>query len=110
MDGNRRFVADRLTSFDHDLEILTARTVDRQEPFAAALSCSDSRVPVELVFDQTIVRLVVARVAGNICAPEIIASLEYRVASLVTAVIVELGHSGCRRVAGRTFEGRGRVL
>ena len=99
MDGNRRFVADRLTSFDHDLEILKARTVDRQEPFAAVLSCSDSRVPVELVFDQTIGHLFVARVAGNICTPEIIASLEYGVASLGTAVIVVLGHSGCGAVS-----------
>ncbi len=99
MDGNRRFVADRLTSFDHDLEILKARTVDRQEPFAAVLSCSDSRVPVELVFDQTIGHLFVTRVAGNICTPEIIASLEYGVASLGTAVIVVLGHSGCGAVS-----------
>ena len=99
IDGNRRFAANRLTSFDHDLDILKARTVDRQEPFGAVLSCSDSRVPVELVFDQTIGHLFVARVAGNVCTPEIIASLEYGVASLGIAVIVVLGHSGCGAVS-----------
>jgi carbonic anhydrase len=98
MDGNRRFVARQLTSFDEDLAILKAATVDKQEPFAAVLSCADSRVPVELLFDQSIGHLFVTRVAGNICTPEIIASLEYGVAVLGTAAIVVLGHSGCGAV------------
>ncbi len=98
MDGNRRFVAGQLTSFGEDLAILKAHTVDKQTPFAAVLSCADSRVPVELVFDQSIGHLFVTRVAGNICTPEIIASLEYGVAVLGTAAIVVLGHSGCGAV------------
>src|SRR5262245_55694119 len=80
--GNERFAADRLTSIEHDLKILKEHTVEKQEPFAAVLSCADSRVPVELVFDQTIGHLFVTRVAGNIVTPEIIASLEYGVAVL----------------------------
>jgi carbonic anhydrase len=55
-------------------------------------------VPVELVFDQSIGHVFVARVAGNICTPEIIASLEYGAAVLGTAVIVVLGHAGCGAV------------
>jgi carbonic anhydrase len=55
-------------------------------------------VPVELVFDQSIGRVFVARVAGNICTPEIIASLEYGAAVLGTAAIIVLGHSGCGAV------------
>jgi carbonic anhydrase len=98
MDGNARFVAGRLTSFDEDLAVLKQKTVDKQEPFAAVLSCADSRVPVELVFDQSIGHLFVTRVAGNICTPEIIASLEYGAAVLGTAAIVVLGHSGCGAV------------
>ncbi len=98
MDGNRQFAAEKLTSFDEDLAILKADTVDKQTPFAAVLSCADSRVPVELIFDQSIGHLFVARVAGNICTPEIIASLEYAVAVLGTAAIVVLGHSGCGAV------------
>ena len=46
MDGNRRFSAENLTSFEHDLAILKQDTIDKQEPFAAVLSCADSRVPV----------------------------------------------------------------
>jgi carbonic anhydrase len=98
IDGNARFVAGNLTSFAEDLAILKENTVAKQEPFAAVLSCADSRVPVELLFDQSIGHVFVARVAGNICTPEIIASLEYGVAVLGTAVIVVLGHAGCGAV------------
>jgi carbonic anhydrase len=98
MDGNARFVAGRLTSFEEDLAILKQNTVAQQNPFAAILSCADSRVPVELVFDQSIGHVFVARVAGNICTPEIIASLEYGAAVLGTAAIMVLGHAGCGAV------------
>jgi carbonic anhydrase len=98
MDGNARFVAGKLASFDEDLAILKEHTVDKQEPFAAVLACADSRVPVELVFDQSIGHVFATRVAGNICTPEIIASLEFGAAVLGTAVIVVLGHSGCGAV------------
>ena len=65
MAGTARFVANRLTSFNEDLAILKQGTLAKQEPFAAVLSCADSRVPVELVFDQSIGHVFVARVAGN---------------------------------------------
>lgn len=70
----------------------------KQEPFAAVLACADSRVPVELVFDQTIGHIFVTRVAGNIVTPEIIASLEYGVAVLGVEVLLVLGHSSCGAV------------
>lgn len=96
--GNRRFAADQLTSIEPDLAILKAHTVDKQEPFAAVLACADSRVPVELVFDQTIGHIFVTRVAGNVVTPEIIASLEYGVAVLGVKVLLVVGHSGCGAV------------
>jgi carbonic anhydrase len=96
--GNQRFASNQLTSFEHDLAILKDKTVSKQEPFAAVLSCADSRVPVELVFDQTIGHIFVTRVAGNIVTPEIIASLEYGVAVLGVKALVVLGHSGCGAV------------
>jgi carbonic anhydrase len=99
MQGNARFVASQLTSFQEDLDILKENTVAKQEPFAAVLSCADSRVPVELLFDQSIGHVFVARVAGNICTPEIIASLEYGAAVLGTVAIMVLGHSGCGAVS-----------
>jgi carbonic anhydrase len=98
MAGNKRFTSGRMTSHEHDLAILREHTEEKQEPFAAVLSCADSRVPVELVFDQSIGHIFVARVAGNIITPEIIGSLEYGAAVLGTKVILVMGHSHCGAV------------
>lgn len=98
IDGNKRFSSGRLTAHEQDLAILKQSTVEKQEPFAAVLSCADSRVPVELVFDQTIGHIFVTRVAGNVVTPEIIGSLEYGAAVLGTKVILVMGHSGCGAV------------
>lgn len=98
MAGNQRFVSSQMTSIEHDLAMLKDRTAEKQEPFAAVLSCADSRVPVELVFDQTIGHIFVTRVAGNIVTPEIIGSLEYGVAVLGVKVLLVLGHSSCGAV------------
>ena len=98
IDGNRRFAEGRMTSFTEDLDLLKAKTVDQQEPFAAVLSCADSRVPVELIFDQSIGHVFVTRVAGNIATSAIIASLEYGVAVLGTKAIMVLGHANCGAV------------
>jgi carbonic anhydrase len=99
MAGNERFAKGNLSSFAHDLTILKEGTVAKQEPFAAVLSCADSRVPVELIFDQTIGHLFVARVAGNMVTPEIIGSLEYGVAVLGVKVVLVLGHAKCGAVS-----------
>jgi carbonic anhydrase len=98
MAGNERFDNNQLTSVEHDLRILKESTVEKQEPFAAVLACADSRVPIELIFDQTIGHIFVTRVAGNIVTPEIIASLEYAVAVLGVKVLLVLGHTGCGAV------------
>jgi carbonic anhydrase len=96
--GNERFAANQLTSVEHDLVVLKEHTADKQEPFAAVLACADSRVPVELIFDQTIGHIFVARVAGNMVTPEIIATLEYGVAVLGVKVLLVLGHTSCGAV------------
>jgi carbonic anhydrase len=110
MDGNERFVTKQLTSFQEDLDILQQNTVAKQEPFAAVLACADSRVPVELIFDQSIGHVFVTRVAGNIASAEIIASLEYGAAVLGTRTILVLAHSGCGAVkaamAGKPVPGQ----
>ena len=105
MDGNERFRAGKLTACSHDLDILKQKTVDKQEPFAAVLSCADSRVPIELVFDQSIGHVFVTRIAGNIATSEIIASLEYGAGVLGTKVILVIGHSGCGAVKA-TMQGK----
>lgn len=96
--GNQRFAANQLTSIEHDLTVLKEKTVDKQEPFAAVLACADSRVPVELIFDQTIGEIFVVRVAGNLVTPEIIGSLEYGVAVLQLKTLLVLGHRNCGAV------------
>jgi carbonic anhydrase len=98
MAGNARYVANQPISFDEDLELIRRNTEESQAPFAALLSCADSRVPPEIVFDQTIGRLFVTRVAGNIATSEIIASLEYGAAHLGVKVIMALGHGSCGAV------------
>jgi carbonic anhydrase len=105
MDGNERYVAGNLQSLNEDLAILKAKTSEKQEPFAAVLSCADSRVPVELIFDQSIGHLFVVRVAGNVTTPEITASLEYGVAVLGTKILMVLGHGNCGAVKA-TIQGK----
>ncbi len=108
--GNQRFVAQNLISFQEDLDILKAHTEAHQEPFAAVLSCADSRVPVELVFDQSIGHLFVVRVAGNVATPDTIASLEYGAAVLGIKALLVLGHTNCGAVkatlAGKAVPGQ----
>ena len=108
--GNKRYVAGKLTSFEHDLAILRHHTSEKQQPFAAVLACSDSRVPVELVFDESIGHIFVARDAGNVASSEIIASLEYGAAVLGVKVILVMGHSSCGAVeatiAGKEVPGQ----
>ena len=105
MEGNKRFTSGKLTAHEQDLAILKQHTEDKQEPFAAVLSCADSRVPVELIFDQSIGHIFVTRVAGNLITPEIIGSLEYGAAVLGTKAIVVMGHSGCGAVKA-TIQGK----
>jgi carbonic anhydrase len=97
LTGNRRFTSGRTSSHRRDLAILQ-QMMEKPEPFAAVLSCADSRVPVEVVFDQTIGQLFVTRVAGNIVTTEILASLEYAAAVLGTHTILVMGHSRCGAV------------
>ena len=98
LEGNRRFVEGRRTSDAEDLAILKQRTAEKQEPFAAVLSCADSRVPVELIFDESIGHIFVTRVAGNVASTEMIASLEYGAAVLGLPLILVLGHTNCGAV------------
>ena len=103
-DGNARFAADHMTIFRQDMQMLRKHTLEIQEPFAAILACADSRVPVEMVFDQHIGQLFVNRVAGNMVTPEIQASLEYGAAVLGVRLILVLGHARCGAVKA-TIEG-----
>lgn len=96
-EGNARFVADAPTAARTD----TARireTAVQQKPFAAILACSDSRVPVEFVFDQGVGDLFVVRTAGNTAGDHEVASLSYAVGALGVPMVVVMGHTGCGAV------------
>jgi len=97
-EGNHRFVtgAGRLES--HMAAQLRHEFLDAQEPIAIILGCSDSRVPVEIVFDQNLGELFVIRVAGNIVAPSQIGSVEYAAECFGTPLVVVLGHTQCGAV------------
>ncbi len=94
--GNGRFVAGTLTF--RDLARKRGESAGHQSPPVSVLSCADSRVPPELVFDHSINQLFVVRVAGTIADPFDIASLEYAVAHGWTKLIVVMGHSQCGAV------------
>jgi carbonic anhydrase len=102
--GNYRFVADARSS-----DIITSQTrrselTAGQEPFAVILGCSDSRVPVEIVFDQGLGDLFVIRVAGNIVAPSQIGSVEFAAERFGTRLVVVLGHSRCGAILATLAE------
>ena len=77
-----------------------AKTDFKQQPFAIILGCSDSRVPVEIVFDQNLGDLFVIRVAGNIVAPSQLGSVEFAAEQFGTRLVVVLGHTHCGAILG----------
>jgi carbonic anhydrase len=94
-EGNRRFVSDISNRDANASGVRRLALAVRQEPFAAILGCSDSRVPVEIVFDQGLGDLFVIRVAGNIVAPSLIGSVEFAAEKFGTRLVVVLGHTQC---------------
>lgn len=94
--GNANYTSDSLTASDNSS--LRAACVSGQAPQAIVLSCIDSRVVVEEVFDQALGDIFVARVAGNFANTDIVASMEYACKVAGSKVIVVLGHEGCGAV------------
>ncbi len=95
--GNARFVAGTLSQQDAVTERRLALT-GHQAPFAGILSCSDSRVPIELLFDQNVGDLFVFRNAGNFVDPAVLGTMEYGYANLGVKLLVVLGHEACGAV------------
>jgi carbonic anhydrase len=97
VEGNRRFTSGMAQHSQVSQERLAA-LVSQQRPFAAILGCSDSRVPVEFIFDQGFGDLFVLRLAGNIVTPGVLGSLQFAHQRLGVSVFVVLGHQGCGAV------------
>lgn len=97
MEGNRRFVEEMLENPRKDHKWRSSLT-EGQSPFAVILTCSDSRVAPEIVFDQGLGDLFVIRVAGNVARDKVIGSIEYAVAHLNSKLVMVLGHEKCGAV------------
>ncbi len=96
IEGNHRFTNN--LSVSKDLLNLVMLTKDKQHPFTSVLSCSDSRAPVEMLFDQALGDVFSVRLAGNIASDKVIGSLEFSSKYLGSKLIVVLGHSDCGAV------------
>ncbi len=97
-DGNERFVSGRSQFPNLDSARRAETATLGQRPFAAVLSCSDSRAPVEEIFDRGVGDIFVIRVAGNICQTSETASAEYAIGHLGAPLLVVMGHSSCGAV------------
>lgn len=96
IEGNQRFLNNYQS--DKDFQSLVQITKDKQHPFASILSCSDSRAPTELLFDQALGDVFSVRLAGNIASDKAIGSLEFSSKYLGSKLIVVMGHSSCGAV------------
>jgi carbonic anhydrase len=96
VEGNHRF-ANNLTA-NKDMQSLVEITKNKQHPFASFLSCSDSRAPVELLFDQALGDIFSVRLAGNIASDKCIGSLEFSTKYLGSKLVVVMGHTSCGAV------------
>lgn len=97
-EGNERFISGARSVSALATQVHRAEHAAGQSPFATILTCSDSRVPAELIFDQGIGDLFVIRVAGNIIAPSLVGSVEFASATYGTSLVVVMGHTTCGAV------------
>lgn len=96
IQGNERFITGKTTQKDFVRE--RNELIKRQKPYAIVLACSDSRVPPELIFDESLGQLFVIRVAGNIVNTDILGSIEYAIEHLHCRLLIVMGHEKCGAV------------
>ena len=97
VEGNQRFAENKSLHPNLGNELRNA-LLNGQKPFAAVLSCSDSRVPVEIIFDVGVGDVFVIRTAGHVLSKEVLGSLEYAINSLGVKLIMIMGHDNCGAV------------
>ncbi len=107
MEGNNRFTGSQMTACQQATKETVQKLSTGQKPYAVILSCSDSRVPPELIFDQMLGEIFVVRVAGNVPDPVVLGSIEYAVEHIGSPLIMVLGHGRCGAVTA-AFDARGK--
>ena len=98
MDGNKRYVDQQMVAAKQSDVKARESLAKGQKPYAIILSCSDSRVPPEVIFDQGLGEIFVVRVAGNVPDPIVVGSIEYAADHLGSPVVMVLGHERCGAV------------
>ena len=98
MEGNKRFVDNQMTSTKQSDTAARTALARSQKPYAIVLSCSDSRLPPEIIFDKGLGEIFVVRVAGNIPDPVVLGSIEYAAEHLGSPLVMVLGHERCGAV------------
>ncbi|MCE7973593.1 MAG: carbonic anhydrase [Leptolyngbya sp. PLA1] len=106
MEGNERWVSNRVDAPSTSPERREATTSGGQHPFATIITCADSRLPVERLFDRGVGELFVTRVAGNIAGPSETGTIEYGVGHLHTPLLVVMGHAKCGAVAAAAADAK----
>ena len=107
MDGNKHYVENKLTNTAMCNTETRTSLAKSQKPFAIILSCSDSRVPPEIIFDKGLGEVFVVRVAGNIPDPVVLGSIEYAAEHLGSPLVMVLGHERCGAVTA-TVDAKGK--
>lgn len=107
MEGNKRYVEDKLTNASRSDAASRKALSTSQKPYAVILTCSDSRVPPEIIFDKGLGEIFVIRVAGNVPDPVVLGSIEYAAEHLGSPLVMVLGHERCGAVKA-TVEARGK--
>ncbi|QWV92437.1 carbonic anhydrase [Geomonas oryzisoli] len=106
MDGNARYVDSKLSASALCDATARGKLAKEQHPYAIILSCSDSRVPPEIIFDQALGEVFVVRVAGNVADPLVLGSVEYAAEHLKSSLIMVLGHERCGAVTATVAGGK----
>jgi carbonic anhydrase len=98
LDGNQRYIANQMTIRETSTPSIRESLAAGQKPFAIILSCSDSRVPPEIVFDKGLGEIFIVRVAGNVPDPIVLGSIEYAAEHFGCPLVMVLGHKRCGAV------------
>ena len=107
MDGNKQYAEGKLTNASRSDTASRKALSNSQKPYAIILSCSDSRVPPEIIFDKGLGEIFVVRTAGNVADPVVLGSIEYAAEHLGSSLIMVLGHERCGAVKA-TVEANGK--
>ena len=98
LDGNKRYVESKMNACGETTAAAREKLAKGQKPYAIILSCSDSRVPPEIIFDKSLGEIFVVRVAGNVPDPIVLGSIEYAAEHLGSPLVMVLGHERCGAV------------